>query len=741
MQRIWSLNYTTGLVGDRIALVQPSGNVALNEITDSSGKLLNQEYIEATWNASNLVTPISYGTPTLRIRKYGYLQVERPVSIAGPVVETISRDVNQYLVANEATALGYAVTINGAAKTIATNTSAQNLYDHSQWWVAQSANVVYAEPIDSDGSTLRFASGWVFTPGAAFDYGSLRVAGGTIAFGTPGTLSPRLGAITIRFTAAGTYAMGDADFGGAVTLTNTSGGAVTVELPAGVDYTNTGPSITVVEPQIYQSITVSGGVAGTTVQIFDLNGRGELANLVPTSWPYTWTDSIPYAADIRFRVRAGKVGKLLVTQEAGTATSAAPSVGFLLAQSDATVYNSKGIDGSAVTGISIVDGTLTIELSSGTLVSTARGFKIRVDAWKIFAYASWWETTEEGIRDEVRTVDAPDGANIRIYSMGLKNTSDPSYTVEIYGAYVVDAVTGYSADLNDPSGGNISYAPDHVVVQYVDLAPGSSVVTGDISDVAAQCQSALTAQGLTTTRAAKLDKLDANVSSAGGATALEIRSELAVELARIDVAVSTVGGASLAEIEASTTLAKEATVASRLAASAYTAPDNAGISAINSRLPVNPAAVSDVQVSGGFTAEDRITLQAALPAADYVAPENAAILALPTLAAIEASSLAKQEKLDAIDLRLPTAPAAVSDVQVTVNGGATAAEVWANASRTLTADPGASAHATTQTVLAAVKAKTDALTITSGNINANIEAVNGQPINGTGTESDPWRPA
>lgn len=483
LYRQWSANYSS-ILDDRITLIDNTGTVVFNETTDADGvlseKIVSEGYYDPAHTSGDSI--VSYNNHKLRLRKYGYKHIDRIANITSTIVEQIARDINPYVVSVESVASEYTATINGSTKTIATDTSAQNLYDYSQWWVCQSDNVIYDEPAISDGTTLTFFSGWVFTPGSSFNY-DLRIAGGTIAFGTPGPLTPRLGTITIRFTSAGTYIMSGADFGGPITLTNTSGGSVTVELPAGVSYTNTGPDITVVEPQTYQSITVSGGVPGTRIQGFDLNGRGELFNLVPSSWPYTWTDSIPYTADIRFRVRAGKVGKLLITQEAGTATLSTPSVGYLLSQTDADIYNSKGIDGSTVTGIAIDDGNLTIELSSGTLVSTTRGYKLRVDPWKLFAYASWWETTEEGIRDEVQTVDAPDGGNIRIYSMGLKNTSSPSYTVELYGAYVVDAVTGYAADLVDSTGGNFSFAPDHVVVQYIDLAPGSSVITGDVSDI------------------------------------------------------------------------------------------------------------------------------------------------------------------------------------------------------------------------------------------------------------------
>ncbi len=482
----FSFKLTSGgsdLSNARIHIVDSTGAVVTNELTNASGAIPIQHLHEGYYDAAHNQTEVMKTPHTMRIRKYEYNFIEEPLSATSitPIVRVT--DPSLYHVSADPSGLT-GISITGSTTTLSSPHTLQEIYDYGRWWACQPANFTNKEPwATTDGINIIQSTGRVFTPSSYLTYGSQIISGGTIIFSTPGTVSPNLGAITCRFSIAGTYVMSTANFNGVITLTNTSGGPVIVELPAGVTYTNTGPNITIVEPQIYQSITINNGVAGTRIQIFDLNGRGELVNLVPSSWPYTWTDSIPYVSDIRFRVRAGKVGKLLVTQEAGTATLASPSVGYLLSQTDATIYNSKGIDGSTVTGIAIDDGNLTIELSSGTLVSTTRGYKLRVDPWKLFAYASWWETTEEGIRDEVQTVDAPDGGNIRIYSMGLKNTSSPSYTVELYGAYVVDAITGYAADLVDSSGGNFSFAPDHVVVQYIDLAPGSSVITGDVSDI------------------------------------------------------------------------------------------------------------------------------------------------------------------------------------------------------------------------------------------------------------------
>jgi len=118
----------------------------------------------------------------------------------------------------------------------------------------------------------------------------------------------------------------------------------------------------------------------------------------------------------------------------------------------------------------------------------------------------------------------------------------------------------------------------------VDATTGTAVLT------AADVQSALTAQGLTTARAGNLDNLDATVSSrlAPSGTlatvttltnaptvptpaqiATQVRTELATELARVDAAVST-----------------------RLASASYTAPANSDVAAIKAKtdnLPSDPA--------------------------------------------------------------------------------------------------------------------------------------------------------
>jgi hypothetical protein len=194
---------------------------------------------------------------------------------------------------------------------------------------------------------------------------------------------------------------------------------------------------------------------------------------------------------------------------------------------------------------------------------------------------------------------------------------------------------------------------------------------------------------------------------------------------------------SLAQVEASTILAKEATVNTRLASASYTAPDNAGITAIKAKtdnLPAVPASQGDItalnnlslaQVEastvlakestiGAIKAKtdnlpadpaDQSAVEAAIaniPAAPsaasiadevrvelapelafidvatstrlagsaYVAPDNAGIAALPSLAEIEASTvLAKEATIEALnDLSLIELDASIAIAVADIKG-------------------------------------------------------------------------
>jgi hypothetical protein len=131
----------------------------------------------------------------------------------------------------------------------------------------------------------------------------------------------------------------------------------------------------------------------------------------------------------------------------------------------------------------------------------------------------------------------------------------------------------------------------------------------------------MTAQGYTTTRAAKLDNADVATSTRLAAasyttppTVSAIRTEIDTNSTKLDVAVGTrlaaasyttpptaAANATAVRSELTTELGRiDATVSSRLASASYTAPDNAAITAIKTKtdnLPSDPADESSIQAA------------------------------------------------------------------------------------------------------------------------------------------------
>jgi len=527
------------------------GTNLFNVTTDSNGNIAEQQirYKRYSNNAGTLGVT-TYSPLSFKIRNYGYQFQAYASTIAQKTNEGKQLTTNAYTVASYATAWAYTgITTTGSSNTTALSSSRtmQALYDYSQAWAVQSGNMQYSEQLTTtNGTDFTLISGGLITGAQHLDLTGKRLAGGTIRYSATGTYTPRLGVITVDFSQDGTYNFAGADFGGQVTFTNSSGGNVTVELETGVDYINSGPNITISEPQVYESATISGLTAGTRIQLYDLTSNTQLYNGTPT-FPYTWTDPSPYAADREIRLRhtlvSGTTAKEFVETIIGTVTETSPSISYLANQVDDAVYNANGINGSTVTGITFTDAAtdlVNINISAGSVT------------WQsIYAAFVYWMFTATGIADDIAYVDAVDPANYRLTSMKIKNTSSPMVPLEITGGYGVDNTTGASIDLVDTTGGTLVFAPDHVVNNIVTVG-GTNIITGDIDDVTAKVQAGLTAQGYTTTRAPKLDNLDATIATRASETNATANKNAVL------VAVGNVaGGASVAEIEASTVLAKK----------------------------------------------------------------------------------------------------------------------------------------------------------------------------------------
>jgi hypothetical protein len=263
---------------------------------------------------------------------------------------------------------------------------------------------------------------------------------------------------TLTVTSAGTYDLRGSTIYSDITVNNTSGGAVIIKADASwVDMVIVGTGDITVEGALVvtQSVTVSGAVAGSILQIYDTTNNTQVYLGTPT-FPYTWTDSEVYSADKSFRLRVaycdGATAKVFIDTPIGTATNSAPAINYLVNQEDDVVYNENAVNGFLVTGITIVDASMRINI-----VSSGK-------TWQdIYAYGASWLATEDGIVDEGKYMVAKDQANYQIFDFKIKNTSSPSAPLVITGGYCVDGDTGHSIDILDVTGGVIVLAPDHVV--------------------------------------------------------------------------------------------------------------------------------------------------------------------------------------------------------------------------------------------------------------------------------------
>lgn len=512
--------------GVRVRIANNPGTELFNALTDGAGTITQQDLKFSRWtgpgstagNAAGLFTQTTYGPFSFRFRKYGYTFLASTKSVGdAPISDGVTLSSNPFVVASQATAAAYTGTaINGSAKTI-TLTSAhtlQEVYDYSQAWGELSGNIGYDECLTTaDGSNFALATPWTLTPGSNLTFSGKRLSGGVISYSTPGTYSPVLGAIGIQFTAVGTYILSGIDATGTLTLTNTSGGAVTVQLPSGLSLVNTGPSITVSTPLLYQSVTVTGLVAGSRVQLYDTTSSTEIYNAVVAGTSFTWTDSAAASASraVRLRVarQSGTSAYLFLEANIGTCgtSSGNAAISYLASQTADAVYNANAVDGSAVTGITIVDAVdrMQINIAGGTV------------SWaQIYAYNVYWLFTATGIQDDGSIITAKDQANYAVTLFKIKNTS--STPLKITGGYGVDSTTGSVADILDTTGGSIFPVVDHVVSNVVTVG-GVNVITGDISTVLAAIPSA-TANASAVLSAASATPIYADTRKMNGAAVL-----------------------------------------------------------------------------------------------------------------------------------------------------------------------------------------------------------------------------
>jgi hypothetical protein len=287
---------------------------------------------------------------------------------------------------------------------------------------------------------------------------------------------------------------------------------VTVTPTAGATYTHNGITWTVRAASITAgagTVTLYGtgtpaasgtltkasgtGDASITFSAYAVDGT-ELYIGVPAATSYTWTDSVAAAAPRVIRVRVMEDGPgtadaiLMIDSIVGMCgiTDGTESVGYLVAAVADDVYNDRGTDGSTITGITIDDTTLRLEIASGTITNYNGTDVLVIDGRDIYAFETYWLGTAAGMRDEARFIEAIDAVNFRCSNFKLLGTS--GYPIMIRNCYMVDAATGIFASLVDYSGDPISNAPDHMAA--IVVSTSDSAVTGTLAEFIAAVPSA-----------------------------------------------------------------------------------------------------------------------------------------------------------------------------------------------------------------------------------------------------------
>jgi hypothetical protein len=223
-------------------------------------------------------------------------------------------------------------------------------------------------------------------------------------------------------------------------------------------------------PPASSTITLSGVVAGSRVQIYDTANGVELLNSTSV---YTYSETYSVARTLRIRVayQSGTSAKNFIEANIGSTSPGSPNITYIVNQTDDAVYNANGLNGSAVTGITISDGIdrMVINIAGGSV------------SWpQIYAYNVYWLTTAAGIIDDGSIIVARDTANYLVTLFKIRNSS--TTPLSITGGYGVDSTTGTVSPLIDTVGssGNIYQTPDHVIPY---STGGTLVVSGTVADV------------------------------------------------------------------------------------------------------------------------------------------------------------------------------------------------------------------------------------------------------------------
>jgi hypothetical protein len=222
----------------------------------------------------------------------------------------------------------------------------------------------------------------------------------------------------LEFDTAGTYALEKCDI---ASVTNTSGGTVTIESTGSSIASNLSASIVI---QDLRAIAITNIVDGSTMQVFNVTTNLEILNQVisgATSYNQTYAEGTDYTVGDVVRVRFTYTSGLTSYVEFET-TTVATGTGWsvLAAQVVDSVYAAIGINGQNIFKFAADYTGNDVELNVG------QNFTVG----EFYAWWKWNLTYARGIRNFFGVITALDEANFRInnsvLSLYLDSTTNAS---------------------------------------------------------------------------------------------------------------------------------------------------------------------------------------------------------------------------------------------------------------------------------------------------------------------------
>jgi hypothetical protein len=440
------INSTFGTVGTRIVTrlvtsLNINGLTAGSQIYIADGSGSQVAYVASSGTSYTLNTTGQTGTWTWKVARYGFTAQtgsHSPATASTTISVTLLTDlfITQ---ATKATVAAYEFLPN-----------MDTLYDYSAYYETLEIGIPYARIITKagtnasagaynvtlndtgdlfifDGSSLNIWAGNSLAPGttitgALFTSGTVTIPTNLIDTAiTANVIQPIPSDLSgVNITGNLTYANSD-PFAFYVTLTNcvvtgTVSNSGTADIIITKVNTTLGAIGARVTAQQFAAISAPNLIAGTRVRVFNNTNSVELFNGVLASAGFS--QSFLFTGNKTVTLTAtytnGATAKLSLSASGNFTAS---GLSFLNSQSDDTVYNEYGINGSAVTGFNADYAQDDVNLTMATNFTAANLY-----AWWIYNL-----TTEVGIREFFGGITALDSANIRInnsvISIFLDNTT------------------------------------------------------------------------------------------------------------------------------------------------------------------------------------------------------------------------------------------------------------------------------------------------------------------------------